>query len=130
MSGIDAHAGMVGMNVLAAGTVALITGTSTVQLVQSEQAVFDAGLWGPFESAVIDGDWTIEAGQSSTGGTVRWMLDLLSGTLPTGERRYEAADAAAAARAGRVRGTDPARLLAEAAVPRSRTLPRAGRSGG
>jgi FGGY-family pentulose kinase len=97
MSGIDAHAGMVGMNVLAAGTVALITGTSTVQLVQSEQAVFDPGLWGPFESAVIDGDWTIEAGQSSTGGTVRWMLDLLSGTLPTGERRYEAADAAAAA---------------------------------
>jgi ribulose kinase len=97
MSGIDAHAGMVGMNALTAGTLALITGTSTCQLAQSSHAVFDPGLWGPFESAVIDGDWTLEAGQSSTGGTVRWVLDLLGGTLPPGEGRYEAADAAAAA---------------------------------
>lgn len=97
MSGIDAHAGMVGMDVLASGTLALITGTSTCQLAQSTDAVFDRGLWGPFESAVIDGDWTLEAGQSSTGGTVRWLLDLLGGTLPTGEARYEAADAAASA---------------------------------
>lgn len=97
MSGIDAHAGMVGMDVLAPGTLALITGTSTCQLAQSTHAVFDNGLWGPFESAVIDRDWTLEAGQSSTGGTVRWMLDLLGGTLPSGESRYEVADAAAAA---------------------------------
>ena len=59
--------------------------------------VFDPGLWGPFESAVIDSDWTLEAGQSSTGGTVRWVLDLLGGSLPAGEQRYAAADAAAAA---------------------------------
>ena len=97
MSGIDAHAGMVGMNVLAAGTLALITGTSTCQLAQSPQAVFDPGLWGPFESAVIDGDWTLEFGQSSTGGTVRWILDMLGGNLPAGDERYAAADAAAAA---------------------------------
>lgn len=97
MSGIDAHAGMVGMNVLAPGTLALITGTSTCQLVQSIEPVFDPGLWGPFESAVVVGEWTIEAGQSSTGGTVRWLLDTLSGNLPAGEGRYEVADAAAAA---------------------------------
>jgi FGGY-family pentulose kinase len=97
MSGIDAYAGMVGMNVLASGTLALITGTSTCQLAQTPQAVFDNGLWGPFESAVIEGDWTLESGQASTGGTVRWMLDMLGGTLPSGERRYEAGDAAAAA---------------------------------
>ena len=70
------------MNVLAAGTLALITGTSTCQLAQSPNAVFDSGLWGPFESAVIDGEWTLEAGQSSTGGTVRWVLDLLGGHCP------------------------------------------------
>src|SRR5947209_1707834 len=97
MSGIDAHAGMVGMDVPGPGSLALITGTSTCQLVQSPQAVFDRGLWGPFESAVIPGDWTLETGQSSTGGTVRWMLDLLGGTLPIGEGRYEVADAAASA---------------------------------
>jgi FGGY-family pentulose kinase len=97
MSGIDAHAGMIGMNVLAPGTLALITGTSTCQLVQSPGPVVDPGLWGPFEDAVISGEWTIEAGQASTGGTVRWLLDTLGGALPTGSERYVAADTAAAA---------------------------------
>jgi len=54
-------------------------------------------LWGPFEAAVIGGEWTLEAGQSSTGGTVRWLLDTLGGNLPPGAERYAAADAAAAA---------------------------------
>jgi FGGY-family pentulose kinase len=97
MSGIDAHAGMVGMNVLAPGTLALITGTSTCQLVQSAEPVIDPGLWGPFESAVVDGEWTLEAGQASTGGTVRWLLDTLGGAFPAGSERYAFADAAAAA---------------------------------
>jgi ribulose kinase len=97
MSGIDAHAGMVGLNALAPGTVALITGTSTCQLAQSPHAVYDPGLWGPFEDAVIAGAWTLEAGQASTGGTVRWLLETLGGALPAGPERYAAADAAAAA---------------------------------
>src|SRR5947209_13216130 len=95
MSGIDAHAGMVGLNVLAPGTLALITGTSTCQLVQTKDPVFDPGLWGPFENAVVNGEWTLEAGQASTGGTVRWLLDLLGGALPPGAERYAAVDAAA-----------------------------------
>ncbi len=96
MSGIDAHAGMVGMNVLAPGTLALITGTSTCQLAQSSHPVIDPGLWGPFEDAVVPGEWTLEAGQASTGGTVRWLLDVLGGTLPANSDRYAVADAAAA----------------------------------
>jgi len=97
ISGIDAHAGMVGMDVLTPGTLALITGTSTCHLAQSPRAVFDRGLWGPFEAAVIADEWTLEAGQASTGGTVRWLLDTLGGALPSGAERYAAADAAAAA---------------------------------
>jgi ribulose kinase len=97
MSGIDAHAGMVGLNVLAPGTLALITGTSTCQLVQTTDPVFDPGLWGPFENAVVSGEWTLEAGQASTGGTVRWLLDTLGGALPAGSERYAQADTAAAA---------------------------------
>ncbi len=97
MTGIDAHVGMVGMDVLAPGTLALITGTSTCQMAQSPDARFDPGLWGPFEDAVIVGEWTLEAGQASTGGTVRWLLDTLGGSLPAGAGRYAAADAAAAA---------------------------------
>ncbi|GHO77670.1 carbohydrate kinase [Ktedonobacter sp. SOSP1-85] len=97
MSGIDAHAGMLGLNVLAPGKLALITGTSTCQLAQSARPVFDNGLWGPFQDAVMTGEWTLEAGQASTGGTVRWLLDTLGGALPVGEERYAAADAAASA---------------------------------
>lgn len=97
MSGIDAHAGMVGMNVLAPGTLALITGTSTCQLAQSASPVIDPGLWGPFEDAIVSGEWTLEAGQASTGGTVRWLLETLGGSLPAGSERYALADAAAAA---------------------------------
>ena len=97
MTGIDAHVGMVGMDVLSPGTLALITGTSTCQLAQSPDAKFDPGLWGPFQDAVIAGEWTLEAGQASTGGTVRWVLDTLGGSLPGGAERYSAADAAAAA---------------------------------
>jgi ribulose kinase len=97
MSGIDAHAGMVGMNVTAPGSLALITGTSTCQLAQSLNSAFDPGLWGPFEDAVMPHEWTLEAGQASTGGTVRWLLAMLGGNLPRGEQRYIEADAAAAA---------------------------------
>jgi ribulose kinase len=104
MSGIDAHAGMVGMNVTSPGTLALITGTSTCQLAQSSNGVFNPGLWGPFEDAVMQGEWTLEAGQASTGGTVRWLLDMLGSNLPVGEERYAAADAAAAAIPPRANG--------------------------
>ena len=62
MSGIDAHTGMVGMDVLVPGTLALITGTSTCQLAQSPRPVFDHSLWGPFEDAVTANVWTLEAG--------------------------------------------------------------------
>lgn len=96
MSGIDAHAGMLGVGVVAPGAVALITGTSTCQLAQSSEAVFDRGLWGPFESAIVPGAWTIEAGQASTGGTVRWLMDIAGARWPQ-ETRYQSADAEAAA---------------------------------
>jgi FGGY-family pentulose kinase len=97
MSGIDAHAGMVGSNVLAPGMLALITGTSTCHLVQTPDLVVDLGLWGPFGDAVVAGEWTLEAGQASTGGTVRWLLDTLGNTFPAGAERYQVADEAAAA---------------------------------
>ena len=96
MSGIDAHAGMLGVGVTGPGAVALITGTSTCQLAQATAPVFDPGLWGPFESAVVAAEWTIEAGQASTGGTVRWLMDLAGARWPEADR-YAHADAEAAA---------------------------------
>jgi ribulokinase len=100
LTGIDAHVGMAGIDVLAPGSLALITGTSTCQMAQSREPVFDEGLWGPFENAVVGGEWTIEAGQASTGGTVRWLLDLVGGRWPADERYARADEAAAAAGPG------------------------------
>jgi FGGY-family pentulose kinase len=100
MTGIDAHVGMAGIDVLAPDSLALITGTSTCQMAQSREPVFDEGLWGPFEDAVVGGEWTIEAGQASTGGTVRWLLDLVGGRWPADERYARADEAAAAAGPG------------------------------
>jgi ribulose kinase len=56
--------------------------------------VFDPGLWGPFEDVVGASAWALEAGQTSTGGTVHWLLDKLGGGLPTNAERYPAAAAA------------------------------------
>lgn len=100
MTGIDAHVGMAGIDVLAPGTLALITGTSTCQMAQSRTAVFDEGLWGPFENAVIGTEWTVEAGQASTGGTVRWLLDLVGARWDANDRYARADEAAAAAGPG------------------------------
>lgn len=101
LSGIDAHAGMVGIDALQPGTLALITGSSTCQLALSSEPVFDPGIWGPFESAVIPDAWVLEAGQASTGSTVRWLLDLVDGSalgtpVATGDR-YARIEAMAAA---------------------------------
>jgi ribulose kinase len=100
VSGIDAHAGMVGINALEPGTLALIMGSSTCQLALSQEPIFDDGIWGPFESAVVPGAWVAEAGQASTGSTVRWLIDLVDGTAlgspPAGDR-YARVEALAAA---------------------------------
>lgn len=100
LSGIDAHAGMVGIDALQPGVLALITGSSTCQLALSRDPIFDPGIWGPFESAVTDGDWVLEAGQASTGSAVRWLLDLLDGSalgVAPDSDRYGPIEALAAA---------------------------------
>lgn len=81
VSGIDAYAGMVGVNALKPGRLALITGTSTCQITQSPHEIINPSFWGPFPDAVNVGEWSIEAGQASTGGTVRWLLDLVGRNL-------------------------------------------------
>lgn len=80
LSGSDSYAGMVGINALEPGTMALITGSSTCQIAVWNEPVFDPGLWGPFKLAVAPGTWLLEAGQAGTGSTVRWLTDLMDGT--------------------------------------------------
>ncbi|KAL5508501.1 hypothetical protein ACEPAH_6120 [Sanghuangporus vaninii] len=49
-------------------------GTSTCFIVQSPEAVFVPGVWGPYKDAVFPGWWMNEGGQSSTGQLIDFMI--------------------------------------------------------
>jgi FGGY-family pentulose kinase len=72
---IDAYAGQIGLNVLAPGRVALITGSSHVLLGQSDKGVYGPGFSGAFTNAVIPGQYTVEAALASTGSAMKWFRD-------------------------------------------------------
>jgi FGGY-family pentulose kinase len=75
---IDAYAGAIGLGVVEPGKMALITGSSHVMIGQSATPLHAEGLWGSYTDAVIPGEWTVEAGQVSTGSIVAWFRDNLA----------------------------------------------------
>lgn len=92
--GIDAEAGMIGMNVLAPGRMALITGSSNCLLAQSAIPLYGAGMFGAHTDALVRGQYTIEASQASTGSVIRWFLensakDLVEAAKNGGPSPYE-----------------------------------------
>lgn len=77
--GIDAHAGMLGLNVVKPGRLALIMGSSTVHLGLSAEPIFDPGIWGPYPEAVVRGSWLLEGGQVSSGSIINWIRENFAG---------------------------------------------------
>ncbi|MEA5004102.1 MAG: FGGY-family carbohydrate kinase [Christensenella sp.] len=71
--GADAFVGMVGLNVVAPGRIAMITGTSHLHLGLTEKEMHSEGMWGSYPDAVIRGLQMIEGGQTSTGAIVNWF---------------------------------------------------------
>lgn len=71
--GIDAHMAMFGLDVLRPGKVGIIMGTSFVHLCLSEEKPDMPGIWGPYDSAVLDHMWLLEGGQISASGLVNWF---------------------------------------------------------
>jgi FGGY-family pentulose kinase len=100
--GIDAHVGALGLGVVAPGMLALITGSSHVIIGQAAAAIHDPGFWGAYTDAIIPGQYTVEAGQASTGSVVAWFKD----NFFAGGAADEAAE----------RGVDPYVLLNELAA--------------
>ncbi|MDQ6773913.1 MAG: FGGY family carbohydrate kinase [Candidatus Dormibacteraeota bacterium] len=98
--GVDAHVGALGLGVVEPGKLALITGSSHVMIGQAAKPIHGAGFWGAFTDAIIPGQYTIEAGQASTGSVVAWF------------KNHFAGDAVAEARR---RGVDPYVVLTELA---------------
>ncbi|MEA4853454.1 MAG: FGGY-family carbohydrate kinase [Christensenella sp.] len=71
--GADAFVGMVGLNVVRPGSIAMITGTSHLHLGLTEKEMHSKGMWGSYPDAVIPGLQMIEGGQTSTGAIVNWF---------------------------------------------------------
>lgn len=97
---VDAYAGALGLGVVEPGTIALITGSSHVIIAQSAEPVHDPGFWGAYTDAMVPGQYTIEAGQASTGSIVAWFKNQLAGGVVAEAKR---------------RGVDPYALLADMA---------------
>lgn len=76
--GIDAHMGMLGLGVTEPGSVAIVLGTSAVQMALTERPLFHPAIWGPYPDAVVPGLWLIEGGQISAGSIIAWFRDNLA----------------------------------------------------
>ena len=75
--GSDASVAMIGLGVVDAGAMALITGSSHLQLGLAEQPLHGTGVWGSYADAVVPGLHLVEGGQTSTGSVVSWFRRLL-----------------------------------------------------
>ena len=78
---IDAHSGALGILKAsvksdAATRLALIAGTSNCHMMLIPDCRFVRGVWGPYESAIIPGEFLLEGGQTSAGSTIDWLLNL------------------------------------------------------
>jgi ribulokinase len=86
--GVDAYTGALGLGVVEPGKLALITGSSHVIIAQAAEAIHDPGFWGAYTDAMIPGQYTVEAGQASTGTVVAWFKNQFAGDVAAeAERR-------------------------------------------
>lgn len=92
--GADAFIGMIGAGVKEPGRVALISGSSHLQLALSRTRCNIPGLWGSYADAVYPGLHVIEGGQSSSGSMVSWTAAILGRTGDFARLDAEAAEIA------------------------------------
>ena len=94
---IDAHSGALGM--LAAkpaieirgnisNQLGIIAGTSTCHMILNTKPVKISGIWGPYDSAILEDMWLHEGGQSSVGS----LLDHIIQSHPAYEEAKTNAD--------------------------------------
>jgi autoinducer 2 (AI-2) kinase len=93
--GADTESALLGGGVLDVGETGAILGTTTPVQTVTDRAIIDpaGNLW--TSCHVVPGRWVLESNGGDTGGTYRWLLDLLYGG--TGEDAHAQAEAAVAA---------------------------------
>lgn len=72
--GADAFMGVIGVNALEPGKLAVITGSSQLLIGMTETELHAPGIFGTFPGAIIPGMEVVEAGQTSTGSIIRWFV--------------------------------------------------------
>jgi ribulokinase len=75
--GADAFVAQVGLGVVNPGAMALITGSSHLLLLQTKDRVHGDGTWGGYPGAVVNGQYTVEGGQTSSGSMIGWFKRLV-----------------------------------------------------
>src|SRR5262249_44933445 len=88
--GADAFIAMIGLGVVRPGRLALITGSSHLQLGVSDKPLHGKGIWGTYPDAVIPGLHIVEGGQTSTGSIVNWLKSLLPDSISYDKLNAEA----------------------------------------
>ena len=77
--GPDGLVAQIGLDVVAPGKMAFITGSSHVIVGQSSVQFHTKGMFGAFTDEVIPGQYTVEAGQLSSGSILKWFRDQFCG---------------------------------------------------
>lgn len=72
--GADAYMGVIGVNALTPGKLALITGSSQLHIGLTAAELHAPGIFGTFPDAIVPGAEVVEAGQISTGSIVKWFV--------------------------------------------------------
>jgi L-ribulokinase len=71
---IDSHAGMPGCGITGPGQMMLIIGTSSVQIVLSEQPYSGGGIMGAVKGGIIPGYYALESGLAGVGDVFEWFI--------------------------------------------------------
>jgi ribulose kinase len=75
--GADAFIATLGLGVARPGQVALVTGSSHLQLAVTAQPIHARGLWGSYADLVCSGRHILEGGQNATGSMIAWLRRLI-----------------------------------------------------
>lgn len=97
--GIDAYVAMIGLDAMRPGQVGLITGSSHLQLIHTDELTYPEGLHGGFPDVNVAGLAVVEGGQISTGSVAAWFKRTLGAAGATATYR-ELDELAAAVPAG------------------------------
>lgn len=73
--GADAFVGVIGLNAIQPGKLALITGSSHLQIAQVPTAIHSRGIWGSYPDCIVNGLQMVEGGQASTGSIIEWFVN-------------------------------------------------------